>query len=339
MKMKTAIVNSRSFGRYSNAIDRLNKVCEVLRLEVQRDIGGAELAEKLRGVSFVIASTTPKYAREFFENNDDVVLIARHGIGLDNIDIDAATEHGVIVTRVPGYIEREAVAEHTIALILGAIRWVTNASISVRNGEWSKRGKYVGFEISGKTVGIIGLGNIGSRVAEILIRGFNAKVIAYDPYVSPKKAEEIGVKLVDLETLLRSAQIITLHCSLTNETYHILNRETLRLARRGVIIVNTARGELIDTHALIEALEDGRIGFAALDVIEDEPITGDHLLLRYDNVIRTPHIASYTLESLRGMDDVMVRAVEAVIRGEIPEGTVNREVYERRVRSLPRVNP
>ncbi len=331
---RVAIVNSKSFGvRFPEHIERLKALAEVERIEVPRDISGRELAEKLRGFQFVVASVTPFYSREFFEENKDVLLIARHGIGVDNVDLAAATESGVLITRVPGYREREAVAELTVALTLAAVRKVCQACKAVREGRWRDRGSFVGFELRGRTVGIIGLGNIGSRVAEIFSKGFGAKVIAYDPYVSDEWARRYCAEPVDLDTLLRESDIITLHAPLTPETRHMIGRRELEEVKEGVVIINTARGELIDTSALVEALKAGKVGAVALDVVENEPIGADHPLLKFDNVIVTPHIGSYTLEGLKAMGDSVIEAILAVIEGRVPEGLINPEVLERGTRA------
>lgn len=323
MGVRIAIVNSKSFGIYTDAVERLKRIGEVIKVEVPRDIGGRELAEKLRGVHFVVASVTPFYSREFFENNSDVLMIVRHGIGYDNIDVKAAEEHGVIVARVPGWREREAVAELTIALMLAALRRVVEASNSVRKGRWHERAKYVGRELPSLTVGVVGFGNIGSRVAGILVNGFNARVLVYDPYVSRAYVERLGCTYVEnLDELLRQSDIITLHTILTEETRHIINRRALEIMKDGVIIVNTARGELIDTSALVEYMERGKIAAVALDVVEGEPIDENHPLQKYPNAIITPHIGAYTYEALRGMDDAVVEAIECYLSGRPIDGVV-----------------
>ncbi|RLF22722.1 MAG: hydroxyacid dehydrogenase [Thermoprotei archaeon] len=334
MRYRIAIVNSKTFGVYTDAVDRLRRIGHVVRMEVPKDIDGKLLAEKLRGFHFVVASVTPKYNREFFNFNDDVVLIARHGIGYDNIDVKAATEAGVVVTRVPGYYEREAVAEHTIGLLLAAIRRIPQAYFAVKKGRWKDRGKFISFELKNSTIGVIGCGNIGSRVVELL-RALGAHILVYDPYVPKERVRSLGAEPVDFDTLLRKSDAITIHAVLTEETYHMLNQEAFKKMKRGVVIVNTARGEIIDTRALVQAIEEGIVGAVALDVVEGEPIDEKHELLKYDNVIITPHIAAFTYQALRGMDDAVVKAILDIIEGRHPEGTVNEEVFKRGVRKLP----
>lgn len=325
-RIHVAIVNSTSFGRYSDAVKELRKSYEVNVLMVPKDIDGKILAERLRGIDILVVSSSPDYTADFFENNLDVVSVVRHGIGVDNIDVNAATKSGTIVVRTPGVIEREAVAEHTIALMLSALRKVPQSYMKVREGKWAERVKFTGVELRGKTVGIIGLGNIGSRVAEILIKGFETKVLVYDPYLSEDQIRGLGGIPVDFETLLMESEIITLHCPLTDDTYHILDEDAFEKMREGTILINTGRGGLVDTNALIKALESGKLSCVALDVIEGEPIGGDHQILRFENVIITPHIAAYTFESLRGMDRHILNAINKLVKGEVPEGIVNEEV-------------
>lgn len=331
--VRIAIVNSKSFGVYTDAIERLKKIGSVDRIEVPKDLRGKPLAEKLRGYHIIIASVTPIYDREFFENNRDVALIVRHGIGYDNIDVKAAEEHGVYVARVPGWREREAVAEHTVALMLSALRFIPQAFNAVKQGKWHERAKFVARELSSLTVGVVGLGNIGSRVAEILSKGFGAKIVVFDPYIPREKVEEKGYKYAQtLEELVQESDIITLHAPLTQENYHMINRNVLSKARKGVIIVNTARGELVDEDALVEAIENGIVAAYAADVVEGEPIGSDHRLLKYPNVIITPHIAAYTLEAVRGMDDAVVEAIVNFLEGKPIDGIVVQPKAPRRIK-------
>lgn len=322
-KPRIAIVNSKSFGLYSNALQELSLIGEVTRIELPKDIPGRELASKLNGYHFIVASVTPRYDRDFFEFNESVVMIVRHGIGYDNIDVKSAEEKGVIVARVPGWREREAVAEHTIALMLSALRYVPQAYRAVQAGKWSNRAKYVGKELSSLTIGIIGFGNIGSRVAEILRKGFNSRIIVYDPFVSRDKVLEAGYDYADsLCELLKASDILTLHAALSPDNYHMIDKKAFECMKEGVIIVNTARGELIDEKALIENIENGKVLAFAADVVEGEPIGPEHPLLKYDNVIITPHIAAYTLEALKGMDDAVVAAIINYLNNKPIDGII-----------------
>ena len=321
-RVRIAIVNSKSFGEYSSAVEELQRIGDVSRISVRRGASGGELALRLDGFHFVIASVTPYYGREFFEGNKSVVMIIRHGVGLDNVDLEAAEEHGVAVARVPGRIEREAVAEHAITLMLLALRKTYQAIEAVRRGGWRARSRFVGWELGSRVVGVIGFGNIGSRVAEILVRGFGSRVLAYDPYVPEERIKSVGAIPADLEELLASSDVISLHAKLTKENYHMLDEQAFRRMKDGVIIVNTSRGELISVQALAKALAEGKVSAAALDVVEGEPIDESHPLLEFENVIITPHIAAYTREALKGMDEFAVRAITAYLEGEPVEGLV-----------------
>ncbi|MCS7108923.1 MAG: D-isomer specific 2-hydroxyacid dehydrogenase family protein [Sulfolobales archaeon] len=330
--LRIAVVNSKTFGLYSNVINDLKSFAVVDRLEVPKDLSGFKLASLLKDYDIIIASVTPKYDEEFFKSNPRVKMISRHGIGVDNVDVDAATKYGVVVTKVPGYVERNAVAEHAVTLMLAALRSVVNAHMKVATGNWGERGKFVCSELKYLTVGLIGIGNIGSRVAEIITKGFGCKVIAYDPYVPETVAREVGAALVDLNTLLSTSDIISIHTPLTSETYHLIDWDKFSVMKKGVIIVNTARGEIIDTDALIKAINEGIVGAVALDVVEGEPIDSKHPLLKFGNVIITPHIAAFTYQGLRGMDESVLKAIKDYLNGLIPEGIVNKEVYERGLR-------
>jgi lactate dehydrogenase-like 2-hydroxyacid dehydrogenase len=329
MSVKIAIVNSSSFGKtFPEHIERLKALGQVDRFDVPKDMGGKELADKLMGYSVIIASVTALYNREFFEHKDETLLITRHGIGYNNIDVVAATEKGTIVTKVSAIVEREAVAENAIALLMDVIRRVRPASLKAKEGKWAERAKFIGYEIKDKVAGVIGLGNIGSRVGEILKNGFNAKLVAYDPNLSPEEIRNRGAEPVSLEELLKTSDIISLNSCVTSENYHLLSDEQFSLMKKGVFIVNTARGELMDEKALIKALDEGKIEGLGLDVIEGEPIDETHPLLAYENVVITPHTSAYTYECLNGMGDKVVTDVERVLRGEVPDTVINTDVLK-----------
>ncbi|MBC7328569.1 hydroxyacid dehydrogenase [bacterium] len=328
--LNIAIVNSSSFGKYfPEHIDRLRKLGKVKRFEFPPDIDGKCLAEKLKGFSVLIASVKPVYNRDFFFHKDETLLIARHGIGYDNIDLESATEKGVIVTKVPGEVEREAVAEMTVSLLITVMRRIGEASAAVRRGKWKDRAKFIGWELKGKNVGIIGFGNIGSRVGEILRQGFSARILAYDPFLPEEEIRGKGAEPVSLEELLKNSDIISLNASLSRENYHMLSHKEFSLMKQGVILVNTARGELIDEEALLLALENGKVAGVGLDVVEGEPIGPKHPLLKFPNVVITPHIAAYTFECLRAMGEKVVCVVEKVAKGELPDEIINKEVLNR----------
>jgi D-3-phosphoglycerate dehydrogenase len=234
-------------------------------------------------------------------------VIGRAGVGVDNVDLPAATLAGVLVMNTPGG-NAISVAEHTFALMLSLARSIPAASASTKAGKWEKR-KFLGTELRGKTVGIIGLGSIGREVVK-RAAAFEMRVIANDPYVNSQTAKDAGVDLVDLPTLYATSDYITLHTALTLESNHMLSREAFAKMKRGVRIVNCARGELIDQDALREAMTSGKVAGAALDVFEKEPPSADDPLLAMENFIATPHIGGSTEEA---QETVGVRIAEQIV--------------------------
>ena len=332
---KVGIVNSSTFGVYfTDLMDRLRNLGEVQRYEVDPNIGGRELAQKLNGVHYVIASVTPQFDSTFFAHTDDLMLIARHGRGCDNVNLQSATDSGVIVTRVAAEDERDAVAELSLSLIMTCIREVIPANRAVKENQWAKRVNFIGRELSHMRVGIIGYGNIGSRLAEMILEGFKTEVIAYDPNVADAVIRKNGVQPVELGELLTDSDLISLNASLNPDSYHLIEEEEIELMKDGVVLVNTARGELTDETALAKAVERGKIRALGVDVSEQEPMSSDHPLHGLENVYITPHIGSYTERSLREIDEKMVEDIEKIAAGELPDQIVNTEVLESGIRAV-----
>jgi phosphoglycerate dehydrogenase-like enzyme len=203
----------------------------------------------------------------------------------------------------------------------------------LRQGKWREKG-LLGYELLGKTVGIIGMGNVGRKVAE-KISEFNVKLLAYDPYIDPKVAEKINVKLVDLDTLLKESDVVTIHATLTEETKHLIGEKELRSMKKTAFIINTARGAIIDEKALIKALKEGWIAGAALDVFEQEPPSPDNPLLKMDNVLVTPHFASCTYEAYQREAFMAAEEVLRILKGESPKFIANPEVLNQTNRKNP----
>lgn len=320
---KIAIVNSSSFGKiFPDQLERLGKLGEVNRLTIDSEIGGKELAEALHGYNVIVASVTPFFTREFFEHKDETQLITRHGIGYNNIDIEAAKEYNTLVSIVPPLIERDAVAENNITNLLAVMRQTVPAYNAVKADKWENRNHFVGHGLSGKKVGVIGIGNIGSRVVEILNYGFRCQVLGYDPYISDLEIEQFGAIPTDLDDLLENAEVICLSPSLNEDNYHMISTEEFKKMRDDVYISNTARGALIDEEAMIQALKDGKVAGFATDVLEVEPGRKDHPYLDFDNVIVTPHTAAYTMECIKGMGETCVTDVENLVVGKLPNRAV-----------------
>lgn len=271
---------------------------------------------------------------DIIEGSKTLKGVVKCGVGVDNIDLRAATENGVVVANVPDYATN-AVADFTLALILALSRRIVEADEFVRRKQWgvwtSPPPKLMGFELFGKILGLIGLGRIGLAVAR-RAQAFGMSTIAFDPYVSEKTASEHNVRLVSFNELLASSDIISLHAPLTDETRNMVNRETISKMKKGVIIVNTARGGLVDLDALEEALSVGRVAAAALDVYPQEPPDTSHPIFRRENVLLSPHIAWFTKEAQSRLALESVQHAIDIINRKIPANVVNTEVLKRKLR-------
>lgn len=320
---KVAIVNSSSFGKiFDEHLARLGKIGQVDRFDFDSSIEGEELAEALKGYNIIIASVTPFFTSEFFEHKDELKLITRHGIGYNNIDLEAAKAHGTVVAIVPPLIERDAVAENNVTNLLALMRRTTEAAAEVRNDGWENRARFIGNGLCGKTVGVIGVGNTGSRVVEILHYGFRCEVLGVDPNKTELEINIFGGKKVALDELLERAEVICLCASLNDTDYHIISKEAISKMRDGVYLSNSARGALVDEAAIIEAIRSGKLSGYATDVLEVEPGRSDHPFLEFPNIILTPHTSAYTMECLEGMGDKCVSDCEAIVEGRMPRRVV-----------------
>ena len=234
-------------------------------------------------------------------------VVGRAGVGVDNVDLAAATAAGVLVMNTPGG-NAVSVAEQTLALMLSLARSIPQASASTKSGKWEKK-KFMGTELRGKTLGIVGLGSIGREVVK-RAKAFEMRIIATDPFVNAQTAKDVGVDLVDLPLLYAQSDYITLHTALTPESHHMLSRDAFQKMKKGVRIINCARGELIEQSALREALDSGKLAGAALDVFDKEPPASDDPLLKIDNFVATPHIGGATEEA---QEIVGLRIAEQIV--------------------------
>ena len=251
-----------------------------------------------------------------------LVVVARAGVGLDNVDVPAATARGVMVVNAPTSNIVSA-AEHAVALLLAAARHIPAADASLRQGQW-KRSSYTGVELSGKTVGIVGLGKIGQLVAQRLA-AFGVELIAYDPYVAAARAAQLGIELMSLEDLLRRADAISIHLPKTAETLGLIGKDQLALTKKGVLIVNAARGGLVDEDALAEAVRSGHVGGAGIDVYVTEPTTSSPLF-EIPQIVVTPHLGASTEEAQDRAGTDVARSVQLALAGEFVPDAVNVQV-------------
>ncbi len=296
---------------------------DVLRREAEVDVRLKPMPNELLGFigeyeALVVRSET-KVTAQVIEAGKRLQVIGRAGSGYDNIDVEAATHAGIIVVNAPtGNII--SAAEHTLALMFALARNLPAAYASLRAGEWNRQ-RFVGVELRGKTLGVVGLGQVGTEVAS-RARGLEMRVIANDPYVSEERAQSLGVELVDFDAILAQSDFITLHTRLTPGTKDLLGDEQLAKVRPGVRIINTARGELIDEAALVRALDDGRVAGAAIDVFREEP-PGENVLLLHPKIIVTPHLGALTPEAQERAAVDVANEVLAVLRGEPARYAVN----------------
>jgi len=249
-------------------------------------------------------------------------VIGRHGVGVDNVDVPAATSRGVWVVNTPDAVT-QPVAEHVLGLMLGLIRRLRESDQAVRSGRWSFRNELQGFELPGKTLGVVGMGRIGLRTARICRLGFDMNIVYSDVYRSQPAEEQLGARKVELDELLSRSDVVTLHTPYLPETHHLMNTDTLRLMKPTAFLINASRGKVVDQNALYQALSEGWIAGAGLDVFEEEPTPVDNPLLKLDSVLVTPHAATSTTEALIGMS-LVTRDVLAVLQGREPSSPVNR---------------
>ena len=289
-------------------------------LDYRAGLKGNELLQAVSKSDALITRSGTAVTRELVNAGRRLRIVGRAGVGLDNVDVDACTERGILVINAPTANILSA-TEHTMAMLLALCRNIPAADASVKRGEWV-RSKFMGFELSGKTLGIIGLGRIGTRVTT-RARAFGMHVIAYDPYIAPTVGEKVGAEMVSLDELLAQADVITVHTPLTDETRGMLGAAEIAKMKNGAIALNIARGGIWEEPALADALKSGKIGGGAIDVYEEEPPAKDNPLLRLDNVILSPHIGANTIEA---QDRVAVQTAEMVVdalRGSIFVSAVN----------------
>ncbi|CAB4925815.1 MAG: phosphoglycerate dehydrogenase [Actinobacteria bacterium] len=277
------------------------------------------LAVLAKGVDAVLIRSATKMDAEAIAAAKGLKVIARAGVGLDNVDIPAATAAGVMVVNAPTSNIVSA-AELAISLLLASARFISPANAALRNGKWA-RSKYTGAELFEKTLGIVGFGRIGQLVASRM-QAFGMNVIAYDPYLQPARAAQLGVKLVDLDELLRTADFITIHLPKTKETANLIGVEALKKVKPAVRIVNAARGGVLDEAALYDAIVEGRVAGAGLDVFATEPCT-DSPLFALDNVVATPHLGASTDEAQERAGIAVAVSVRKALAGELVPDAVN----------------
>lgn len=308
------LVTSTTYGKEDPRLRTFleKEVGEVIYNQSGRPLSSTDLLPLIRGVDGIIAGLD-RIDHAVIAAADRLKVISRYGVGVDTIDLEAARQRGIVVTHTPG-ANSTSVAELTIGLILSLARTIPQAVNETKSGCWPRLS---GLSLEGKTVGLIGLGTIGRQVARRLA-SFGCKIIAFDPRVDEKTGGEFGAQMVALDDLISQSDFISLHCPLNQETRAMVDSDFLNKVKPGAFLINTARGELVDEIALCEAVQNGRVRGAALDVLAEEPPRPDHPLLTLPQVLVTPHMGSHTDSAMNAMGWQALENCLAVLRGEEP---------------------
>ena len=296
-----------------------------------RPLKEEELTERVKGKDALLTLLTDRIDGDLMDMaGPQLKVVANYAVGYDNVDVKAATERGIVVTNTPSDEVNEAVAEHTWALILSLSRRIVEADEAVRRGGYKgwEPHIFIGRSLVGKTLGIVGLGRIGSKVARRAV-GYNMKMLYNKRKPDPELERTLGIEYADLDHLLSVSDFVTLHVPLTDKTRKMINKESLSKVKRGSYLINTARGPIVDEHDLVDALRSGHLAGAGLDVYENEPDINPELI-GMENVILTPHIASATREARDDMGKLAVSAILETLHGNKPKNIVNDDVWDKR---------
>jgi len=298
-------------------------------VEIKSSVDKKELPLHLKDADAIITRSSTTVDKEFLSHCENLKVIGRAGVGVDNIDLEEASKRGIVVLNMPTG-NTLAATEHTMTHMLNCLRFMPNANYELKHKHIWNRKKWMGIELYGKTVGIIGMGRIGSRVA-VRVMSFGANVLVYDPYIPKERATKIGAKMVDtLEELIESSDIITIHTPKTEETYNMIDKEEIEKMKDGVILINCARGGLYNEKALYDGLKSGKIWALGIDVFDKEPQT-NHPLFELDNVFVTPHLGANTYESQVRVAEGIAKSVIDALKGRGYENAVNIKMEEEEI--------
>jgi D-3-phosphoglycerate dehydrogenase len=312
------------------AQDGIDALASDAQVDVKLRIPPDDLLQTIGEYDALVVRSETKVTADVIEAGRKLMVIGRAGAGVDNIDVDAATRRGIIVVNAP-LGNTTSAAEHAIALMLSLSRYVPQANAALKSGKWERQ-RFMGVEVRGKTLGIIGLGQIGSEVAR-RARGLEMHVIAHDPFVSEERAQSLIVEMVPLEELLRRSDYIAIHTALTPQTRGMIGEKELKLVQPGVRIINVARGGIVDEEALYNAVEEGRVAGAAVDVFSKEPAE-DNVLFKSDRIIVTPHLGASTAEAQERVALDVAEQIAAIFRGEPPTYSVNAPLVPRETMAI-----
>jgi D-3-phosphoglycerate dehydrogenase / 2-oxoglutarate reductase len=314
MPFKVLISDSLS----KEAVEILEKEKE-FKVDVNTKLTPEELKKVIKDYDALLVRSATKITKDVIAAADKLKIIGRAGVGLDNVDVEAASKKGVIVVNTPGG-NTISTAEHTFSMMLALSRNIAQADLSMKKGEWERK-KFMGVELYGKTLGVIGLGRIGTEVSRRAL-SFDMKILAYDPYLSAEKAKDQGIELVGLDRIFKESDYITVHTPLTDETKHLVSDKAFSLMKKGIRIINCARGGIIDEDALAKAIESGKVAGAAFDVYEEEPPKNSKLV-KLDKVVLTPHLGASTEEAQVNVAIDVANTVRDALLGRGVRNAVN----------------
>ncbi|MHB1907673.1 MAG: 2-hydroxyacid dehydrogenase [Nitrososphaerales archaeon] len=308
------------------AIDKIHSLFDATVWEGELPPSRSVLLESVKDVDGLLCLLTDKIDAEMMDRASKLRVISNLAVGYDNIDIREATNRKIVVTNTPGILT-ETTADYAFALMLATARRILEANQVVREGKWKTWDPMIllGQDVHHSTLGIVGLGRIGYALAK-RAKGFDMKIMYYDPSRNEKAERELGIEYVTLEKLLSTSDFISIHTDLNKQTFHLISKNEFQIMKKDCILVNTARGSIVDNKALYEALKDGKISGAALDVTEQEPIPPDDQLLKLKNIIITPHIASASVATRNNMANLAVENLRIGLEGRVPAFVVNPEV-------------
>jgi len=327
-KLKSKVLVSDNLSE-----EGLNKLREFAEVDVLLNLSEEELKERIADYDALVVRSGTKVTKEIVEAGTRLKVIGRAGVGVDNIDVGTATERGIVVANAPEANTISA-AEHTIGMLLSLSRNIPTANLSLKSGKWDRK-KYMGMEVNGKILGILGLGRVGNEVAK-KAKGLGMRVVAYDPFISQAEARGIGVALLSFKDVLSTSDIITVHTPLMKDTYHMIGKDEFAMMKDGVRVINCARGGIIDEDALADAIMSGKVAGAALDVFENEPPVDCELLERQE-VIVTPHLGASTKEAQRAAAVIIAEEVITGLKNKPVKNAVNMIYIEEELRDI--INP
>lgn len=330
--MKKAVIVDHNYLGDENLF-KLEKKASInnnINLILEKCVTEEEIIDAAFDADLILCCGNPPITRNVIENLKNCKFIVRYGIGVNSVDLEAANEHRKVVYNMPGFCTEE-LAMHASALILSLLRNITYYDKKIREGEWPKAKGNTPVRLSNMTIGLYGFGGSAKPLAEIFKAGFKSRVITCDPFVDERVCNDLGVVKVSFDELLKQSDILSINAPLNQETYHIFNKEAFKRMKKTAMIINIARGQLINELDLIEALESGEIKFAGLDVFEKEPIAKDNPLLKMENVVLTPHSAFFGKESMETQHETAANLiVESIVNNNIVNLNVaNKDILKR----------